>query len=176
MVGLFGFFVAAIAMYFALGMPGMNHGTGTTMSSMDPDTTMPGGNFVDNTSTPEQKSAQANQVEASGVAELVTPAVFEDRRRKGGVLLNVHVPYDGEIRGTKLSVAYNEIESRKADLPQDLDTPLLVYCRSGRMSAIAGSELLRMGYRNVTDLRGGMLAWRADGRTLLSSFGGVTLP
>lgn len=175
MVGSFGLFVAAIAMYFALAMPG-NNGTGSTMSSMLLGTTMPSGKPVDNTLTLAQKPAYATQVEASGLSELVTPSVFEDRRLKGGVLLNVHVPYDGEIRGTKLSVAYNEVESRKADLPKDLDTPLLVYCRSGRMSAIAGRELLRMGYRNVTDLRGGMLAWKADGRTLLSSFGGVTLP
>jgi rhodanese-related sulfurtransferase len=44
-------------------------------------------------------------------------------------------------------------------LPSNRDTPLLVYCQTGRMSKIATEELVRLGYRNIADLEGGMLAW-----------------
>ena len=42
-----------------------------------------------------------------------------------------------------------------------------VYCRSGRMSAIAVRELARLGYGTIVELRGGMVAWEASGRRLL---------
>jgi rhodanese-related sulfurtransferase len=38
---------------------------------------------------------------------------------------------------------------------------------SGNMSAIAGRELLALGYTDVIELDGGMQAWQASGRTLL---------
>lgn len=178
MVGLVALFVAAIVAYFALGMPGMDHGTGSTMgamTSMDPRNSIPP-EIADANDSAQIEESSRTPVKVSTVADLVAPSVFEQRRLNGGVLLNVHVPYEGEIPGTNISVPYNEIALSRADLPQNLGTPLLVYCRSGRMSAIAGKELLRMGYRNVTDLQGGMLAWEATGKPLLGSFGGVVLP
>ncbi len=39
------------------------------------------------------------------------------------------------------------------------DQPILLVCRSGRRSARAGEALLKMGFRDVTNLEGGMLAW-----------------
>lgn len=38
------------------------------------------------------------------------------------------------------------------------DTPLFVYCRSGRRSAGAAKQLVRMGYTQVYDF-GGILSW-----------------
>jgi rhodanese-related sulfurtransferase len=45
----------------------------------------------------------------------------------------------------------------------DRDTPLLVVCRSGARSGRAAAELVRLGFRDVTNLTGGMLAWNARG-------------
>ncbi len=42
------------------------------------------------------------------------------------------------------------------------DARLLVVCRSGRRSNRACGELTRMGFTNVANLAGGMLAWRAS--------------
>jgi glyoxylase-like metal-dependent hydrolase (beta-lactamase superfamily II)/rhodanese-related sulfurtransferase len=39
------------------------------------------------------------------------------------------------------------------------DKPLLVVCKSGVRAASAGRTLLEMGFRDVTNLRGGMMAW-----------------
>lgn len=44
------------------------------------------------------------------------------------------------------------------------DQPLLLVCRSGRRSAKAAETLLQMGFKDVTNLEGGMLAWNHFGR------------
>lgn len=81
-------------------------------------------------------------------------------------VVNVHVPYEGEIAGTNAFIAYDEIVDDDR-LPADPATELLLYCRSGTMSAIAAESLSEAGYRNVVDLDGGMLAWEAAGLPIL---------
>jgi rhodanese-related sulfurtransferase len=83
------------------------------------------------------------------------------------VLINVHIPDEGSLPGTELSLPYNEIDDRAADLPADKATPLAIYCMSGNMSATAGRDLLDLGYADVVELDGGMRAWQSSGRTLL---------
>lgn len=68
--------------------------------------------------------------------------------------------------GTDLAIPFDQIAARKSELPA-LTTPLAVYCRSGRMSAIAVQTLSGLGYTDVVELEGGMIAWEAAGRPLL---------
>ncbi len=42
------------------------------------------------------------------------------------------------------------------------DKPVIVHCRSGKRSAIAVMQLERLGYTNLYNLRGGILAWAAE--------------
>ena len=43
---------------------------------------------------------------------------------------------------------------------------ILLYFRTGHMSAIAAAGLVARGYTSVADLRGGMVAWEATGRSV----------
>jgi sulfur dioxygenase len=43
------------------------------------------------------------------------------------------------------------------------DQPLLVICKRGGRSAKAYRHLISMGFTNVTNLVGGMMAWNEDG-------------
>lgn len=91
-------------------------------------------------------------------------ALIADPKR---LTINVHVPYEGDIAGTDLSIPFDQIPARADALPPERTTPLAVYCRSGRMSQIAATALSRMGYQDVVELNGGTLAWEKSGRSLV---------
>ena len=51
--------------------------------------------------------------------------------------------------------------------PKDKSAPIVLYCRSGRMSEIAARELARLGYKHVSHLSGGMNDWKSSGYELI---------
>lgn len=82
-------------------------------------------------------------------------------------IVNVHIPYEGEIAETDLSIPYNDIEALTRALP-DPNAPIILYCRSGRMSEEASRALIDLGYTQLWDVPGGMIAWESSGRELLN--------
>lgn len=104
-------------------------------------------------------------VGAPASARLLDPAAFKSETA-GRYLINVHVPDEGNIEGTNARIPFDRVRDQAGQLPADKTTPIAVYCKSGRMSEIAGKELAALGYTNVIDLRGGMNAWERAGFTL----------
>lgn len=86
-------------------------------------------------------------------------------KKKDFVFVNVHIPFEGNIADTDLSIPYDQITepANLAQLPADKNVKIVVYCRSGRMSAIAAAELAKLGYANIWNLKDGMLEWEQAG-------------
>jgi len=101
---------------------------------------------------------------AGGSYQNVTPdelnAMLKDQ---DFVFINVHIPFAGDITDTDLSIPYDQIEQNLSQLPSDKNAKIVLYCRSGRMSAIAAEKLVSLGYTNIWDLEGGMLDWEQAG-------------
>ena len=87
--------------------------------------------------------------------------------QKDFILINVHIPYEGEIARTDLLIPFNKINRYKNQLPDDKDAKIVVYCMMGPMGRIAAEKLVSMGYSQVIHLQGGMKAWQRVGKKLL---------
>ena len=87
---------------------------------------------------------------------------------KDFVFVNVHIPFEGNIADTDLSIPYDQITEPTylSQLPADKNAKVVLYCRSGRMSAIAAEELVKLGYTNIWNLKDGMLDWEQAGYPL----------
>ncbi len=64
---------------------------------------------------------------------------------------------EGYIDGSIL-VPLSDFDNQALKLLKDKNAEYLVYCRSGRRSAIAAKRLIELGYKNVLDF-GGIIDW-----------------
>jgi rhodanese-related sulfurtransferase len=79
------------------------------------------------------------------------------------LLINVHIPFAGNIAGTDLSIPYDQIKQNLSQLPAAKNAKIVVYCSSGRMSRLAAETLIALGYTNIWNLKGGMVEWEQAG-------------
>ena len=82
-------------------------------------------------------------------------------------LLDVRTPQEyaeGHIAGA-VNVPYDQLATRLAEVPKDKD--VVIYCRSGRRSALAADVLAASGYTRLSHLEGDMIAWTEKGRPVV---------
>jgi len=115
-------------------------------------------------------ACQSQSVETIGEKVNVSGGAYTDLnsdelnamlKNKDFVFVNVHIPFEGDIANTDLSIPYDQIAEPfyLSQLPTDTNAKIVLYCRSGRMSAIAAEVLVGQGYTNIWNLKDGMLDW-----------------
>ncbi len=101
-------------------------------------------------------------------SEIISASELSKRlKNKNFVLINVHTPYEGEIPATDSFIEFDSIKANASKLPKDKNAEIILYCKTGRMSAEALRTLKSMGYTNVKHLSGGMDEWSKKGFELL---------
>lgn len=81
--------------------------------------------------------------------------------KQGAFLLDVRTVEEfssAHIEGA-VNIPVQELEAKLQSLPSKKDAPIVLYCRSGRRSAMAKEMLEKAGYTKVSDL-GAMSNWK----------------
>lgn len=102
-----------------------------------------------------------------GSYRLVTVSELQTMlENKDFVLVNVHIPWQGDISPTDLRLPYDEIEQNLNQLPPEKDAKILIYCLTSGMAKKAVATLLAQGYTNLWMLEGGTTSWEEAGLAL----------
>lgn len=73
---------------------------------------------------------------------------------------------DGYIAGAKhLNFHEDDFDQKLEELPRD--KPYLIYCHSGGRSSRTVARMREMGFEEVYNLKGGIVAWKEEGRETL---------
>lgn len=95
--------------------------------------------------------------------QLNTNQAVQLLNQDGSFVLDVRE--DNEVRGGKIKgarhIPLGQLKGRVNELEQAKEKPVLVYCRSGNRSAHACHMLTKMGFQNVSNLAGGIMAWES---------------
>ncbi len=117
-----------------------------------------------NSSAPDETAAAttaAADADKPAKSRLITPDAARELIGKPNVtLLDVRAKYEfdeAHIDGALL-LPYDTITADSPELPADKAATIIIYCRSGRRSAIAADTLEALGYTDVYDL-GGIQDW-----------------
>ncbi|MCA9918744.1 MAG: rhodanese-like domain-containing protein [Anaerolineales bacterium] len=93
----------------------------------------------------------------------ITPNELQEmiKGKKSVLVLDVRQPeeyaHDGHIKGARL-MPLGTLRARINELPKD--TPIVCVCRSGARSRTACEQLQAQGFEDVTNMVGGMIAWK----------------
>jgi len=101
---------------------------------------------------------------AAAVGHLDPAGAREQLAQPGALLLDVRNPDEwdgplGHVEGAKL-LPLPELAARIGELEAWKDQPVVVVCRSGNRSGQAARMLAEAGFSRVSNLEGGMIAWR----------------
>ncbi|OGM25088.1 hypothetical protein A2962_02175 [Candidatus Woesebacteria bacterium RIFCSPLOWO2_01_FULL_39_61] len=115
----------------------------------------------------EVKSVRVSKEEEISAKDLKSELDAKTSQGANPILINVHTPYEGEIEKTDLFIDYDLMVANSDKLPKDKETPIILYCKTGRMSAEALATLKSTGYKNIRHLEGGMDEWTIQNYALL---------
>lgn len=144
-------------------------GRGTPKVADDKIIRISGGTPPTATPTPQPVKGEVVRVAEGSYLNISAAQLHSMLQQKDFLLINVHIPYQGEIAGTDLFIPFDKVEQNLAKLPTDKGAKIVVYCRSGGMSAISAEVLVGLGYTNVWNLKGGMVEWQIDDYPLINN-------
>ena len=96
-----------------------------------------------------------------------TPSELYQLLNSGDIfLVDVHIPEQRHIKGTDLFIPFNQISENLHQFPADKQTQIYLYCEGGPMARSAAKTLIKAGYQNVYNLKGGTVEWIKAGYPL----------
>lgn len=109
--------------------------------------------FTGCSSNYQTQSSEYKKITVSEAQEIITD-------ESDVIILDVRTEseYNSGHIANSILLLYDQISDQAESLLPDKDAKILIYCRSGRRSAIAAKELISLGYTDVYDF-GGINDW-----------------
>lgn len=83
---------------------------------------------------------------------------------------------EGEIYSDEsYAITRGNLEFAIGNKVKDKNIVIVTYCRSGGRGALAAQQLRRLGYKNATNLKGGLKAWAKAGYPVETGLGTVVI-
>lgn len=120
------------------------------------------------TGSDQNSSSSQSSTDQLSYTEISVTELQEMTEEKDFLLINVHIPHEGNIPQTDLEIPFDDIPAYLDLLPEDKETPIVLYCKGSSMSRSAAEELISLGYSNIFNLEGGYTAWTEAGFPLES--------
>mgnify|MGYP001822729083 CR=1 FL=1 len=113
-----------------------------------------------------ESKPQTEEFVQDGIASNISPEKFQKLIVSNkGLIIDVRTPEEyqtGSIPGSE-NIDFKG-EKFQADIDSlDRGTPVYLYCRSGRRSGITMTMMQEMGFTEIYNLNGGILAWSEEG-------------
>ena len=125
-----------------------------------------------------QKQKLQNKKKMSDVHHLISPAEFKKKIDEGGyVLVDIRTEKEflnERLPGTDLNLDFYAEDFAEQVNKLDKNKKYLYYCRTGHRSGQAGQYAEQFGFKNVYELKGGIVAWKKAGYKVIS--GKVNVP
>lgn len=95
-----------------------------------------------------------NKEEEKEIAKVTKITCNDVRNIENAVIIDVRTKeeYDTDHIENSINISSTVIKFNIKAHVEDLETPIIVYCQSGRRSAESADILVNLGYRNVYDM------------------------
>ena len=112
------------------------------------------------------KTADDLVKEAKAVVKEITPLEADSLIKSGGVIgIDVREPEEFKserIKGAIL-IPRGLLEFEIDKKVPDKKTKIIIYCKKGGRGILAAESLIKMGYKDVLSITGGLVGWEAKG-------------
>lgn len=117
---------------------------------------------TDNTQTDNTQTGNSERNENIGEYKKITAQEGKKMLDENENILLLDVRTEEEYNEghipDSILIPYDIIKDEASEKLKDKEQTIIIYCRSGRRSAIAANELIGIGYKNVYDM-GGIIDW-----------------
>jgi rhodanese-related sulfurtransferase len=110
--------------------------------------------------SPTTQTTLLKNQQITGKITVLTPAEFKEKSQNNPII-DVRTPFEysqGYIKGSKNINFFNK-DFMNEIASYNKAKPIYVYCKSGHRSGIAVKKMAKLGFKEVYELKGGIINW-----------------
>lgn len=103
--------------------------------------------------------------------EILDANDYEESVTDQAILIDVRTPeeFADEHLANAINIDFFDASFGKQIAQYKDEKKVFIYCRSGKRSTKAASQMLEIGFKNIVNLEGGLLAWKELGKPTVSN-------